>query len=290
MRVPKRHAVIVNDHGILWAVTDDWGAELRSTGSGFRLTKWYLDCVADSGDAAIVYCAELNWGAVHLQYRSMLRSSASEITNKNSIRRECLPAESSGVVTFESRHLGVKGTWTAAAAMVECTVFESDEGSVHWCCIQPKSRVKIDMHYEGKLDGLGYAERLTLTIPPWKLPMRELRWGRFISKDHSLVWIDWQGDHAARNVYLDGTSVGAERITDSELVLRDCSLQLDCERTLRSGRLLDTVLPGAPLLARIFPIALMQSEEHKWRSRGVLTSGDKRSEGWAIHEVVHWNR
>jgi hypothetical protein len=219
----------------------------------------------------------------------MLRSSASEIANKSSVRRECLPVETSGLVTFESRHLGVKGTWTAEATLLGRTVFESDDGSVEWCCIQPKSRVKIEIGDGGRLDGLGYAERLTLTIPPWKLPMRELRWGRFISEDHSLVWIDWQGQHAVRNVYLDGTFLGAERITDSELVLRDCELQLDQELTLRSGRLVDTVLPGAPLLAKIFPLALLQSEEHKWRSRGVLTNGDKRSEGWAIHEVVRWN-
>lgn len=257
--------------------------------SGFRLTKWYLDSVAENGDAAIVYCAVLNWGAVHLQYRSVLQSSGNEVTTRSSLKREPLPAECSGIISFESRHLGVNGTWTARAAMIESTVFENDEGRVEWCCLQPKSRVMIETADAGVLHGLGYAERLTLTLPPWKLPLRELRWGRFLSEDHSLVWIDWQGEHAERNVYLDGTSVCAERISDSELVLQDCELKLNQELTLRSGRLLDTVLPGAPLLAKIFPLALLKSEEHKWRSRGVLTNGDRRSEGWAIHEVVRWN-
>jgi hypothetical protein len=49
-----------------------------------------------------------------------------------------------------------------------------------------------------------------------------------------------------------------------------------------------TILPGAPALGRLLPGSLFNIEEQKWRSRGRLTAEGKSSEGWAIHEVVHW--
>ncbi len=38
----------------------------------FLLTKWYLDCVAESGDATVVYVADLRWNKLSLRYGSLL--------------------------------------------------------------------------------------------------------------------------------------------------------------------------------------------------------------------------
>ena len=40
--------------------------------SSFLLTKWYLDCVAESGDAVILYVADLRWNALTVHYGSLL--------------------------------------------------------------------------------------------------------------------------------------------------------------------------------------------------------------------------
>ncbi len=68
-------------------------------------------------------------------------------------------------------------------------VFASDAGTVEWHCLMPRARVRI-----GKRSGLRYAEHLNITVAPWKLPIRTLRWGRFATPSDWIVWIDWQGE------------------------------------------------------------------------------------------------
>ena len=61
------------------------------------------------------------------------------------------------------------------------------------------------------LRGLGYAEHLSMTIPPWRLPIDTLRWGRFLSPERSVVWIDWQKEGDGRTwIFVDGTEVRGE--------------------------------------------------------------------------------
>jgi hypothetical protein len=64
---------------------------------------------------------------------------------------------------------------------------------------------------------------------------------------------------------------------------------MDQTLSLRSGRLGETVLSGAPILRRLLPSSLSEIEEKKWRSRGTLDTPDHQSRGWVIHEVVDWN-
>ena len=69
----------------------------------------------------------------------------------------------------------------------------------------------------GLRSGLGYAERLVLTIPPWKLPIETLRWGRFLSPSDWIVWIDWQGEHPQTIVYRNGARVAVDELGDEQI-------------------------------------------------------------------------
>ena len=46
--------------------------------AAFRLSKWYLDCVTDSGDASIAYTGTVDWGFVHLHFSSLLETTAGQ--------------------------------------------------------------------------------------------------------------------------------------------------------------------------------------------------------------------
>ena len=85
---------------------------------------------------------------------------------------------------------------------------------VDWHCVLPRGPVSA-----GAFNGLGYAEHLRLTIPPWRLPIRTLRWGRFLSPRNSLVWIDWQGGFTSRTLFLNGRPAVAVALDDEAIAL-----------------------------------------------------------------------
>jgi hypothetical protein len=170
------------------------------------------------------------------------------------------------------------------------TIFQSKDGSVAWACIQPKSQVHLKLQKQNEISGLGYVERLDLSIPPWQLPLEELHWGRFLSEHDSLVWIDWRGPFQKQLIVHNGQECPAEALTESDLILADNSalLHLDCGYELRNGRLGETVLSGISRLVNLLPHQLLAVRECKWRSRGILRTGLGETQGWAIHEVVRW--
>ena len=253
----------------------------------FALVKWYMDCVTESGTTAILYCAELRWRGIRASYSSVLSADEHTITTRTSMKRHRLSSDGDRI-SVEFPLLSVTGTWKAAAVPVEHTVFEDARGSVLWNCVQPGSSAHVTVG-DRELNGLGYAECLTLTLPPWQLPLRQLRWGRFVSAQDSLAWIDWQGPYSTRIAVHNGRKCEALSISETEVVLDDSRLRIDQPFSLRSGRLGSTILPGAPMLRNLLPRSLFNVDEKKWRSRGILDIQDHQSRGWVIHEVVNWN-
>ena len=254
----------------------------------FTLVKWYMDCVTEAGETAILYCADLRWRAMHASYSSFLLADGDSTATQSSMRSYRLNSNLDRIVV-EFPQLGVSGTWKAAAAPpVQHTIFENSHGSVLWNCLQPSSFAHITIGNR-ELNGLGYAECLTLTLPPWQLPLRRLRWGRFVSSEDSLAWIDWQGPYSTSLAVHNGQKSEPLSISDSTVALGDVALHIDDLLPLRSGRLGSTILPGTPALRKLLPHSLFDIDEKKWRSRGTLDTKAHRSTGWVIHEVVDWN-
>jgi len=258
--------------------------------NSFLLTKWYLDCVAESGDAAILYVADLRWDALTVHYGSLLTVLGGMIGFTSSLRGGAAPEVQDRKIEVSLPHLDVEGTWHALRSPIQRTVFESEHGSVEWRCLQPMSQAELLFRGTARLTGRGYAECLTLSILPWKLPMNELHWGRFLSEQDALVWIDWRGPHRQRVVFHNGGECQVKSVTESEIVFAnsDTRLELDRGLVLRQGRLGDTVFSGISRLARLLPRSMLSVNECKWRSRGVMHSSGGESSGYAIHEVVKW--
>lgn len=267
---------------------------------GFRLSKWYLDCVAADGETVIAYVADLGWSGLALRYTSVLDHRGGETRVSRSLRGYESPAADGDTLTWSSTPLGVHGVWRAIVPPVEEAILASADGSVAWRCVQPASLVALRVaDGEGgpprAVNGLGYAEELTLTIPPWRMPIQELHWGRFVSAlddagEHaSLVWIDWRGPHAARVVCFGGARVEAEVSAERVALSGGTTLSLDRRDVLREGAIGATVLAAIPQLSANLPGRILGVHERKWRSRGVLERpGRSPVEGWAIHEVVRW--
>jgi hypothetical protein len=254
----------------------------------FELTKWYLDCVSERGDVFIGYSAELRWRTVHLHYASSLVvQDAGKPVERFSLRNAGKPVVHGDLLEWRCAPLKLRGAWRAIDEPLRATVYQSAAGRVEWQCFQPCARAEIDAG-EG-IHGLGYAECLTLSVPPWRMPIRELHWGRFLSETDAVVWIDWRGEHSTQLVFWNGLPVMSSEISDSELVLQqETTLSLRGKASLREGPL-GAALARIPGLGRLAPTRILCVEEHKWRSRGVLRRpGSPEVFGWAIHEVVTW--
>jgi hypothetical protein len=186
--------------------------------------------------------------------------------------------------------LGLAGTWEPQAPVVERRLLESPEGIVDWSCVAPAARVRLDLGTGRTLEGWGYAEVLTTTVRPWRLPIDELRWGRFAAKGASLVWIDWRGPRPLSFAALDGVACEVASVGETHVVLKDprAALELREPRVLREGPLARTALARIPLLRERLPVKILETHETKWLSCGTLDTGGERRLGWVVHEVVRW--
>jgi hypothetical protein len=253
--------------------------------AAFKLSKWYLDCVTDRGDVAIAYTGKVHWGMFHLHYSSLLESAAGRIAARYSLRKQRDPEVQGASLCWRADALNMDGEWQADAIALRDTIYSSEDGSIEWHCLMPRANTRFD-----HVVGLGYAERLTMTVPPWKLPIQALRWGRFTSPSEWIVWIDWQGAFSRRIVYRNGKESPVKVVEDDRIEFEDgARLHMDRSLVIREGPLGTTALSVIPGLKKTFPARLLEIDECKWRSRAHLERrGSLNTEGWAIHERVTW--
>ena len=257
----------------------------------FLLDKWYCDVVTDQGSGAILYAARLRWGPFRVGYAAFLCLADGTAPREQATRRHVvLPERDGDVATWSNRSLHIEGRWWRDAPPVERRLAEGPDGTIEWMCHMPRARASVHIG-DAQLAGLGYVERLRLSIPPWKLPFRTLRWGRYLSSRHWLVWIDWDGSHSRRWAWLDGVEQPGAAFSADGLVGLDDDRQLVHEegRDIRDQPVLATLRGPLPALARRLAGALERSHEHKRLAHGsILQAGRPVDRGWSVYEEVAW--
>jgi len=256
----------------------------------FRLAKWYLDCVSETGDAAVLYWASLRWGAVRLGYgAALLRPRREAPVDRYTLQPGAPPAISAdGLLRWECGPLRVHGRWAVPVTGQERILLEQAEGKVHWRCVSLGTETAVRVGDYG-IDGLGYAEHLTMTVKPWHLPFNELRWGRFVSPATALVWMQWDGGLHKTWAFGNGVEPLRVRVFPHTVELPDARLALTIEpgQVVRTGMLSGTALRPLRVLAWLLP-RWRRAHETKWLARGTLTGGDTPCAGWVVHELVRW--
>lgn len=257
--------------------------------TNFLLSKWYLDCVAEDGVTFIGYAAHLRWKALSLHFSSILiRRSDGDVHTETSLLRGAFPRRDGSTISWVSRPLNMKAEWTGLLKPIERHLYKDDGGEIVWSCLLPMAEACVNVRRLAPIEGLGYVEHMTLSIPAWRLPITELRWGRFLTGGNSLVWIDWKGEVLKTLVLLNGEEVGAASVTDSE-VRGDKGLHLSLARNaiVRHGPIVSTTLSMIPGIGKILGNNVLQMHECKWLSKGdLLLQGSPAGSGWALHELV----
>ena len=198
----------------------------------FHLGKWYFDCVSPRGDCVIAYRARLRYGAVKLAYASLITRAHDDerSQSRSTLRSTPLPRTSAGAVSWAAPSIGLAATFRGTLADVERVLYETDQGRVMYACVLSRATADVHVGNRQPITGDGYVEHVSITVAPWSLPIDELRWGRFIGRTSSLMWIDWRGQHrrgfddrararAARRGGRRNRAVGSSR-RHSELVSR----------------------------------------------------------------------
>jgi hypothetical protein len=255
----------------------------------FRLDKWYFDCVSADGAVLIGYAARLKWGRIGLDYGARItKAQDGPLSQRQSLSFGRVEIERDGV-RWGNDALGVAGSWTGGRGFDSLVLFDGADGRVEWQCLGANAEVSVRM--DGRVvEGLGYADRITMTAPPWRLPFRELRWGRYISEDGSdhVVWIDLRGTLRHNWVWMNGTTPVEGTVTDTGVRADDGELLFEASRPIRRGNVVETLLGRSSFLARLLPRNVRAIEEDKQLSSCVLKSEGAESRGFSIHEVVGW--
>jgi hypothetical protein len=267
---------------------------MRTTGKSsadqpFALTKWYFDCICDNGRAAIGYYVRLTWGRLSLTWQALSVWEAGRRTlERSSLAGSPTPSRSPERITWNAPGLGCSVAADVCQPCAALRLFKTATGFVDWRCEAPLAHVTIELAGAAPLHGIGYVECLELTIPPWQLPIRELRWGRWADHDarHSIVWVDWRGESPNTWVLVDGVHASAMEVQDDGVDLATSKLTLTSDQTL-SSRAPEDIIFRIPPLRAIVPDSLLALREVKWLSRGAWRrAGEATAEGPALHERV----
>ena len=256
---------------------------------GFRLTKWYVDCLDAGGRVAIAYWASLTWRSLGFTWSSVaVYEPGTPVRRTSALGRAAEPRLDGRSLTW--RDPGIETVVEAEVLQAGASVrlFASGAGSVEWTCAAPVADVSVRAPGAAVVRGRGYAERLVLTLPPWRLPIRELRWGRWIAAEspRSLVWIDWRGAAPATWVLRDGALCPGATVTDTEVCAGGDRVSIGARLLLHSRRL-DDVLGGLGPLRGLVPAAVLAIEDTRWACDAPLRSSDGASvTGAAIAELV----
>jgi hypothetical protein len=259
----------------------------------FHLNKWFLDFIGENGEAMIFYAAKLTWHGWSVSYTSWLQyDAASGVLLKSRFRDVQLPQKKNDIITWGDIKFGVSGKWKSLANTIQERIFDSEEGFLDWQCFQPSSKVQIKIN-DRVTEGFGYVEQLILTIPPWKIPMDELRWGHFGSFENNIVWIELREKEKRQWLWLNGEKIANCTIEDEQISIpqKDMDLNLDCAIVLEAEQkifsVVEKIIRYIPGFKKVMPINFLMADEFKWLSKGELQSKNKvLSSGIAIHELV----
>lgn len=261
----------------------------------FHLSKWFLDFVGESGETMIFYAAKLTWHGFSTSYTSWLHYEKTVgVRVKSRLSNVQIPQINENLISWKDAKFGVSGTWESLGEPIQTRLFDSEDGYLDWKCYQPASKVRLKIN-DRTLDGEGYAEQLILTAPPWKIPMDELRWGRFGSGENNLVWIELREKVKHQWLWLNGDKIENGIIEDDHLLVpeKDLVLYLDRAVVLESEKkifsVVEMLIRYIPGFNKVMPLNFLMADETKWLSNGRLQQQSSTiSSGTSIHEFVNF--
>ncbi len=311
----------------------------------FRLNKWYFDLVTPGGDAMYSYFITvriagfgLGLASMYLRYaggdeiRASARTgfAAPDAGGNLSLGRHSFIRDEGRVnvrLNFEDIHLNLcykteLGAWEPT---VGGKLWSRGKRFLFWEVAQSVAAVEGTIttdSREHRLSGLGYQDIVETSIPPWKLPIAELIWGRAHCEAYVVVFnqIKTREGEVLQNLFFRKSAPPPRAETESQgtrggpsvpdpppdvdqtfsYVLREQEgeetiVHRDFRLILRRSAVLEESLIATPerfqsrFLMRFLNRVCGHPTEFKILSAADLELEGIHHSGWAIHERVTWN-
>lgn len=245
-----------------------------------------------NGNLFIGYSAELRWNRIRIHFTNGFEYfDDSGLNEQKTLKYFPRPDMNSEHLTWTLPTWNIRASWDRIDPRILSELLHNDYGFIQWNCHFPRAQSVISISGKESIRGLGYAEKLELTIKPWNLPFHELHWGRYLSENDTIIWIAWFGRENFSILYHNGKPFSDAIIAENEVQFNQGLNRLAFNDTidLRKGSLKDTALSHLTKITKLFPKQIIRTFENKWRSKGTFKIGGKAlSKGWVIHEVVEW--
>jgi hypothetical protein len=254
----------------------------------FRLRAWYLDCVSEAGDAFLGRSARLSWDGLRVRGSAMLVAPhGGSAEERHSLVPGAEPRTLRNGLSWRCEPVDVEGTWRSRTAPIGRTLLGGHAGALEWACLAPSATARVRAG-GAMVDGLGYAECLTLTLDPQELPFRTFFRGRFVAPGASLIWIVWDGVVNAHFVFLDGRDGPVAQLSPDRIAGEDgTTMQLEQAHVLQRESALCAALPTLPELAGRPHVPFLTSREETRLRRGtLLRPGKEPTSGWVVEQEL----
>ena len=256
--------------------------------SDFSLRKWYLDAADERGRVFIGYWATTSWKGLSLHFfQHLWIAQGGQLRSFGSFASSPEPQwQEEGVLRWPLP--GLRGEWHASRVQgLSEQLLADQQGGIRWVCHQPKAWAKVDGR-EGSLEGWGYTECIEISIPPWKLPIKTLYWGRCHSASHYLVWIKWEGPSHQSLLWHNGQRLEDFSVSDAGVKAVPAAFEIDESLTLRKGTIGRSVFRALGPLAWLVPSKTRRIHEHKLYGTGRIVTQSDSQPATAIFEKVEW--
>ncbi len=254
--------------------------------NNFYLYKWYADIIDDkTDDVTIVYMGEIEWNYFKLSFTNILQflekyhliSQATFSNYQPPIWKKEL---------FRINSMEKIGQWESKEKSIKEKLFENENGYILWECFMPNAFGEMKIN-EKLNQGLGYVEKLTMTLKPWQIPIKILRWGRFLTDNQTIIWIRWEGEEEKILIFHNDKKYLNGIINDELIEFDNYRLILSKKYVLRHGPLIKTVFDKFLWIKKIFPSGIFDMNECKWQTWSELYENNRSiAQGWSIHENV----
>ena len=255
-----------------------------------NLKKWYLDFVSDDGVAALCYSAKLRYKGLSLGYSALVNGQYDkDFTAHYSLQSPC-PEINGNSLQWHSAKWQTGFSWQTDSQAISqpLSLWQTSKGSVQWHNLIPGAKAQMHQNQQAT-SGMGYVEQLSLDIPPWKLPIKRLRWGRFVSQGATLVWIMWHLRDGSTKQWLtlNQQAVKTFNLAQQSIACTHGHLHIGQGSPIRQGYLKDTAFSSIALLQWLFPESILNIYEHKQLAPATFhTDAGEQTEGWVIDEIV----
>lgn len=259
----------------------------------FKLTKHYFDNIDTHGNLVMAYAAELSVLGIMIPFSSVITLNENGEWNEQTHLKRAHLQNQMNLHAFEMPEWNVRGEWRGLAnALPEVQLCRIDGKkdkfkSVDWHVHTPLAKCEFSDNQQ-TIKGLGYAETITMNLEPWLFPLEEWYWGRFLSPTHSVVWLEWRGEHNVRFLYHDGLLQDDFEVTNDSIRYEFGTIVLRDTRVIKNEPLLQ-MAQHFPIVKKLFKKEFLNTHEQKFLSRGTLTLHDGTPcEGFALYERIDW--